>query len=125
MQLPLRYVNERLIRELELLEPFGKGNTKPIFVEKNIEILSGEIIGRNKNVLKMQVRDESGTVLDAMYFGNTQQFIDYLKKKYGEASVKHMQQGYRSGMKMTFTYYPTINEYMGRKTIQIVIQNYQ
>lgn len=125
MQLPLQYISEKLVDELELLEPFGKGNTKPIFVEKNIEILKGAILGKNRNVMKMQICDEQGTGMDAMYFGDVQQFLDCLGGKYGEQRVKQMLQGYRTGMKMAFTYYPTINEYMGRRSLQIVVQNYQ
>ena len=125
MQMPLGYVNEALIRELEYLEPFGKGNTKPVFVEKNIEILNGTILGKNKNVLKMQVKDEQGTVMEAVYFGDVEKFLSYLKMKYGGTLVKRILQGYRSGASLAFTYYPTISEYMGRKTVQIVIQNYK
>ena len=124
LQMPLGYVNDKLIEDLELLEPFGKANTKPIFVEKNIEILKGEIIGKNKNVLKMQVKDGNGTVMDAMYFGNIEQFTSYVSDKYDVLSVKQMLRGQKTGITMSFTYYPTINEYMGRKTLQIVIQNY-
>lgn len=125
MQLPLAYVSEQLVDDLELLEPFGKGNAKPIFVEKDIEILKGNVLGKNKNVLKLQVRDAQGTTMDAVYFGNVEQFTGYLAKRYGESSMQRMLQGYQTGMKLAFTYYPTINEYMGRKTAQIVIQNYQ
>ena len=124
LQMPLGYVNDKLIEDLELLEPFGKANTKPIFVEKNIEILKGEIIGKNKNVLKMQVKDGNGTIMDAMYFGNIEQFTSYVSDKYDVLSVKQMLRGQKTGITMSFTYYPTINEYMGRKTLQIVIQNY-
>ena len=124
LQMPLGYVNDKLIKELELLEPFGKANTKPLFVEKNIEILKGEIIGKNKNVLKMQVKDGNGTIMDAMYFGNIEQFMTYVSDKYDVISVKQMLRGQKTGITMSFTYYPTINEYMGRKTLQIVIQNY-
>lgn len=124
LQMPLGYVNDRLIEELELLEPFGKANTKPLFVEKNIEILKGEIIGKNKNVLKMQVKDGNGTIMDAVYFGNIEQFTSYVSDKYDVISVKQMLRGQQTGITMAFTYYPTINEYMGRKSIQIVIQNY-
>lgn len=110
MQLPLCYVTEGLVDELELLEPFGKGNQKPVFVEKELEILSSRIFGKNRNVAKMQVRDRAGSVVDAVYFGDTERFMDYYSEKGGKAA---------------FTFYPTINEYQGRKSLQIVIQNYQ
>ncbi len=125
MQLPLRYLSEQLVDELELLEPFGKGNTKPVFVEKEIELLKGEIIGKNQNVMKMQVRDGCGTTMEAMYFGDIELFLAHLKEQYGPESVERMLRGFQTGMKQAFTYYPTVNEYMGRKTLQIVIQNYQ
>lgn len=125
MQLPLGFVSEALVEELELLEPFGKGNTKPIFVEKDIEILRGDILGKNKNVLKMRVKDQQGVMLDAMYFGNIEGILSHLKEKYGENCVSRMLQGSQTGMKLSCTYYPTINEYLGRKSVQIVIQNYR
>ena len=111
MQMPLQYVDEELITQLELLEPFGKGNSKPLFVEKDLEILNTRIMGQNQNVLKMQVRDLAGTVVDGVYFGDAQQFLDYFKTK--------------SDRKAAFVYYPTINEYQGQKRLQIVIQNYR
>ncbi len=125
MQLPLKYVSEDLIDELELLEPFGKGNPKPVFAEKNIEILKGRILGKNHNVLKLQVKDAEGTMMDAMYFGDVETFLSYLRNKFGEESVRRMMMGYETGIRMAFTYYPSVNEYMGRSFVQIVIQNYQ
>ncbi len=125
MQMPLGYVSELLVDELEALEPFGKGNTKPVFAERNVEILKGSILGKNRNVFKMQVRDEQGTAIDAMYFGDVEQFLSYLGKKYDEQQVESMLRGYPTGMKMSFTYYPSVNEYMGRTTVQIIIQHYQ
>lgn len=62
MQMPLGAVTESFVNEIELLAPFGKGNRKPLFVEKNLEILEARILGKNKNVLKMYVRDNAGTV---------------------------------------------------------------
>jgi len=125
MQLPLQYVNERLIEELSYLEPFGKGNTKPIFVEKQIEIIKANKLGKNHNVLRMQVRDSQGTVMEAMYFGDIEVFETYLCERFGEQAVSAMWSGRNSGIRLAFTFYPTVNEYMGRKTVQIVIQNYQ
>ena len=110
MQLPLAYLDENLTEQLELLEPFGKGNTKPVFVEKDIEILNSRVLGKNRNVLKLIVRDKEGTTMDAMYFGDIEKFMNYFEKKEGKAA---------------FTYYPSVNEYQGRKTMQIMIQNYQ
>lgn len=111
MQLPLEYVQEELIEQLSLLEPFGKGNNKPVFVEKDLEILSSQIFGKNQNVLKMQVRNVNGSVIDAIYFGEVQKLLDYYKQK-GEK-------------KITFTYYPSVNEYQGRKNLQITVENYR
>lgn len=125
MQMPLGYISEAFVDELELLEPFGKGNVKPVFVEKNIEILSARILGKNKNVLKMQVQDALGTQMDAMYFGDVEAFLEFFREKYGKPAVDGLLRGQRSKVEAAFTYYPGINEYMGQKTVQIIIQNYQ
>lgn len=125
MQMPFQYVNESLVEELSLLEPFGKGNTKPVFVEKDIEILNARVLGKNQNVLKMQVKDAFGNVLDAMYFGNIAAFFAYFEQKYGKLLVGQMKNGMQTGIRAAFTYYPTMNEYQGRKSVQIVIQNYK
>ena len=111
MQLPLGYVTEDLINQLSLLEPFGKGNTKPVFVEKELEIINSRILGKNQNVLKMEVCDRSGQRMEAMYFGDIAKFQEYLEGKEDD--------------KVTFTYYPTVNEYQGKKNLQIVVQNYR
>ena len=111
MQLPFAYIDEELIGQLMLLEPFGKGNEKPVFAEKDIEILGSTIVGKNQNVLKLRLRDANGQVMDAVYFGDAVQFQTYFQNK--------------SNKKAAFTYYPTVNEYQGRSNLQIIIQNYQ
>lgn len=111
IQLPFAYVNEELVEQLELLAPFGKGNTKPVFVEKDLEILSHQIFGKNQNVLKLRVKDSNGHVMDAIYFGDATGFLAYYEERKGERAA--------------FTYYPSVNEYMGRKSLQIVIQNFR
>lgn len=125
LQLPFRVVNEDFVNELKILEPFGKDNTKPLFAEKDVEILNGRIVGSKQNVIKMQLLDSEGTVMHAVCFGKAQELLRFLKAKYGEAQVSQMLRGQRTGMKAAFTYYPTINDYMGRKMLQLVIQNYQ
>lgn len=126
MEMPFSCVTESLVEELSKLEPFGKGNTKPVFAARNVALLSGRIIGKNKNVLKLRVRDASGTEIDAMCFNQVEKMLEYLDEKYGERSVEELLSGRRNAERMTLslTYYPDINEYMGRVTPQIVITHY-
>ena len=80
MQLPFECVNEKFIGELAVLEPFGKGNARPVFAERQVQVESARILGKNKNVLKLQVKDLHGTRMDAMYFGDVNTFVEELKK---------------------------------------------
>ncbi len=124
MQMPLSVVGEEFIQEISLLEPFGKGNPKPLFAEKEIEILSGRILGKNHNVMKLRVKSKEGIEIDAMYFGDIEKFREDMGAKYGERAVEEMLSGRRTGMKISAAYYPEINEYMGKKTVQITISKY-
>ena len=109
MRLPFPYITEKLIRELEVLEPFGKGNPKPLFAERNLKVISPRIFGRNRNVLKCRLEDGNGNQMDAVYFGDVGECLRMMEQK----------------KVMSFTYYPSVNEYMGRKTLQLTIVNYQ
>lgn len=106
--MPISYINENLIRQLSVLEPFGKGNAKPVFAQKNLRVLKTGIYGKTQNTVKLQLMDESGTVMDGVYWGEVKEFAEFARS-HGTISV---------------TYYPKINSYMGRDSLQIVIQNY-
>ena len=125
MQLPFECVNEKFIGELAVLEPFGKGNTRPVFAERQVQVESARILGKNKNVLKLQVKDLHGTRMDAMYFGDVNTFVEYVREKFGDIACECLLHGHGHGIVMAFTYYPDINEYQGVRTPQIVIQNYK
>ena len=125
MQLPFECVNEKFIGELAVLEPFGKGNARPVFAERQVQVESARILGKNKNVLKLQVRDIYGTRMDAMYFGDVNTFVEYVREKFGDVACECLLHGHGHGIVMAFTYYPDINEYQGVRTPQIVIQNYK
>lgn len=125
MQLPFECVNEKFIGELAVLEPFGKGNARPIFAERQVQVESARILGKNKNVLKLQVKDLHGTRMDAMYFGDVNTFVEYVREKFGDIACECLLRGHGHGIVMAFTYYPDINEYRGVRTPQIVIQNYK
>lgn len=122
--MPLDYITERLIGELQLLEPFGKGNEKPLFAERDIRLQSARLLGKNQNVLKFRVMNRSGKAMDALYFGDTEKMRSYLAAKFGEAQVQALFWGRQEGLALDLTYYPSVNEYMGRKSLQIVIKNY-
>lgn len=109
MRLPFPYINEELIHELKILEPFGKGNGKPLFAESKLRVIQPRIFGKNRNVLKCRLEDQQGNQMEAVYFGEVGDCLQQMEKK----------------QIMSFTYYPSINEYMGRRTIQLTIVNYQ
>lgn len=108
MAMPISYVNKRLIRQMELLQPFGKGNTKPLFAQKNLRVTDVRIFGKNRNVAKMRLTDENGYAMDGVYFGNAEEFASF-------AEIHP---------RMSIAYYPAVNSYMGRETLQITVQNY-
>lgn len=122
--MPIHYISEKLIEELSLLEPFGKGNEKPLFAEKGLKLLSAKILGKNANVMKLRIMNKSGCVMDAMYFGEVQEMQQYLTEKYGTQKLQELFWGRASDMELDMTYYPAVNEYMGRKSLQIVIKNF-
>ena len=109
MRLPFPYINEELIHELKILEPFGKGNGKPLFAESKLRVIQPRIFGKNRNVLKCRLEDQQGNQMEAVYFGEVEDCLQQMEKK----------------QIMSFTYYPSLNEYMGRRTIQLTIVNYQ
>lgn len=125
MELPFSCVTEKFVSELELLEPFGKGNTKPVFAARNVSVLEGRILGKNHNVLKLRVRDNAGTSIDAMFFGNIDSFFGFLEDRFGAGAKKRLLNGYADDIKLSVTYYPGINEYQGRRSLQIVITHYR
>lgn len=122
--MPIHYITEQLVKQLEILEPFGKANEKPTFAEKNLKIITARILGKNQNVLKLSIQNEVGCKMDAMYFGNIDKFNSFLSEKYGEKELGNMYEGKKNQIRLSITYYPSINEYNGNKSIQVIIKNY-
>ena len=122
--MPLDYISEGFVKELEMLEPFGKANAKPVFAERHFQILRATILGKNQNVLKMQVRNDNGVKMEALYFGDIAAFDAYVEKMYGTDARNRMYAGLTNPVDLAFTYYPSVNSYMGRQTLQIIVQNF-
>lgn len=107
--LPFSYISLDFVRELEKLEPYGNKNEKPKFARKGIKILSKNILGKNKNVVKMLLEDDDGTRLDGIYFCDGEAFLEELK----------------GNNEIDIIYYPDINEYGGRESLQVIITGYK
>ena len=107
--MPVNYMTERLIREFRCLEPFGQGNEKPLFAQKNLRVRNSRVIGRNRNVVRLTLEEENGFAMEAIYFGDGIAFEDE-----------------RGGRRvMDIVYYPEINEYNGNKSLQAVVRKYK
>ena len=106
--MPISYLSRKLTEQLKILEPFGKGNTKPLFAQKNLRAAGLRILGRNRNVAKLLLVDENGTKMDAVYFGEAEEFARFVQ----------------SHDTVSVTYYPEINVFQGRENLQVVIKNY-
>lgn len=106
--MPVSYITKELIEQISLLEPFGKGNTKPIFAQKGLRVLDSSIIGKNKNVVKLKLLDPQGVTMEGIYFGEAEDFANFIRQK----------------DTISVTYYPEINRFRGRESLQIIIQNY-
>ena len=125
MQLPLEYVNRNLIEEFELLEPYGQGNRKPLFGEKDLIIDSYSEVGNERKFFKLDLRTSSGNRFKCTCFDSPDTFRDFLLDKYDETIVNDLMEGRPTGIKITVCYVPDINEYNGRSYINYVIKNYK
>ena len=110
MELPFTAITEQFIEELEYLEPFGKGNAKPVFAARGVFMQHVKIIGKNKNVAKATAIDAAGNRMEAICFHDAQEFAKQCERNNG---------------KMSITFYPGINEFRGERQIQIVITHYR
>ena len=106
--MPISYITKELVEQISLLEPFGKGNVKPIFAQKGLRVLDSNIIGKNKNVVKLKLLDPQGAIIEGIYFGEADDFMNFIREKDS----------------ISVTYYPEINRFRGRESLQIIIQKY-
>ena len=123
--LPLGYLNESLIDELRVIEPCGKANEKPVFADKDIIVNRIRKLGKNQNVLKLNITNKYNKTLDAMYFGDVESFEEYMASKFGQSELEKAYKGLQNDIRLSIIYYPDINEYNGIKTLQINIKEYQ
>ena len=119
--LPLEYLNLHLIEELNVLEPFGKGNSKPVFGVRDAKITKAMLLGKDKNVLKLKLLTNNNITIDAMIFNDLENFESKIIEKYGNEELDNLYNKSNNNIPMDFTFYPSINEWNGNKSIQIVV----
>ena len=119
--LPLEYLNLHLIEELNVLEPFGKGNAKPVFGVRDAKITKAMLLGKDKNVLKLKLLTNNNITIDAMIFNDLENFESKIIEKYGNEELDNLYNKSNNNIPMDFTFYPSINEWNGNKSIQIVV----
>lgn len=127
MVLPLRELSLPLIRETALLEPYGKGNPKPLFAATEVLVKRAFVIGKNKNMLRLQVKQEDSGLYTAMLFRGFDGFLELLERKYGAKAFEQLLagKGEEEGYRVDFLFYPDINEYNGYENIQIIVEHFR
>ena len=124
MQLPIEYISMNLVEELKTLAPFGKGNEKPIFADKNLKIKKLQILGKAGNVLKLTIENSTNYRMTAIMFDRTQEFMGFIKEKFGQEEINKALLGQNNAITFMATFYPTINEFRGNIDLQIVIDRF-
>ena len=120
-----RHMTENIVKALGMLEPCGNGNKKPLFAVRHAGVRSARIFGKNGNVLKLTLVDGEGNVTYGIGFNITEDFLDMIELVYGGVQKENMLQGRANNIDVSLTFYPEVNEYNGRKNVQLVIQNFK
>lgn len=121
--MPISYITEELIAEIDSLAPFGKGNEKPVFAQKELNVLSAKILGKEQNVIKMTLEDSDGYTCEAIYF-EVQEFTENIIEWFGQEEYDKLLHGWLNNVVLNVVYYPTINEFNGNRTIQLQVKRY-
>ncbi len=121
--MPMSYVTEELIAQIDDLAPFGKDNEKPLFAQKELNVTSAKIMGKERNVVKVMLEDKEGFVCEGIYF-DAQEFSDNMIAWFGQEEYDKLLHGWLNNVVLNIAYYPTVNEFNGNKTIQLQIKQY-
>ncbi len=124
-RVPLSWVNLKVAEELLLLEPYGKGNSKPYFAEKGIPVARATVLGSEKNVLKLRLVSGGSRYIDCIYFGNIPDFDGYVSGRFGGDALADMYAGKSNSVKLDMVFHIGINEYNGSRNVQLVMQHYR
>ena len=122
--LPVNYISDNFLTELEKMEPMGKGNPRPVFAEQHFRILRAVKRGQKKNVLAMNVENERGAKIEALIFEEIEAFETFIIEEFGRTELEKMYRGEENKIDVAFTYFPSVNEYNGFRSFQIKVGGY-
>ena len=88
------------VESLSLLEPFGSGNPKPVFLLRSVCVLSHTDVGGGRH-LKLRLRRD-GVVMDAIFF-----------------SANTAACGIENGQRLDIAFTLQINQFRGNRTVQL------
>ena len=123
--LPMSYFTVDTIRQLSVLEPCGKSNTKPVFADRNIKVTRASIVGVNRNVLKLHLLDSKGNPVAGVYFGEVEKFLTCLSEKFGSEEVDAAMHGKENSIQFAAVYEPAVDTYSGRESVQAIIRRFR
>ncbi|MDO5146395.1 MAG: single-stranded-DNA-specific exonuclease RecJ [Eubacteriales bacterium] len=123
--LPVSWISEELMEELDRLEPFGNGNQKPLFAQKDFLITGYRLLGNTGRCLKFFLQDPAGGRMDGIYFGDVAHLLSDMEAVCGKEEKDRLESGYFHHIRMDCTYYPEVNEWRGKRNLQIMIKNYR
>lgn len=125
MQMPPEYADVALVRQFDTLAPFGTGNPKPLFVDRDFKLIRMRIFGKNKNVLRMTLCTARGNLAEAVYFGEIGAFEQYLTEKFGENQVLCAKQGRENMITFSMVYQIRIDNWQNNENIQLEMKYYR
>ena len=123
MVLPFEYVSMDMIRQLDLIEPCGNGNTKPVFASRHIKICGVKILGKNRNAIKMTLMSDTGRKMTGMKFGDGDEFLNLIEEKFGKIERDLLESGMAQHIYVNMLFYPDINVFNGTESIQLMVKD--
>ena len=124
--MPLGYLSPGRIQELSVLEPFGNGNPKPVFADKNLQVMGIRAIGKQSQYRKLSLAfgGDLSQRIDGLYFGEGEALDEDIRREYGQDVLEAAYAGRSNPIRLSVTYYPGINEYRGQVSMQVIIGEY-
>lgn len=122
--LPVEYISKDLVSQMHLLEPCGKGNTKPVFAARSVAVTGLKVLGQKRNAVKLNIKQANGLFIEGMIFCDADTFLADLENRFGTIEKDALLAGRAAHCRLNILYYPKINEWNGKETLQSVITDW-